>query len=85
MPEKFYEVETYWGWFRLDEGAFQDYLDKKLWITWIPPWELKEPYRAIFISKDGERSMCVELPVDDPIRVERITECVSRILNKDKS
>ena len=25
-----YEVHTYWGWFRLDEGAYQDYLAGKL-------------------------------------------------------
>jgi len=31
-----YEVCTYWGWFRLDEGAYQDYLRGKLWISWVP-------------------------------------------------
>ena len=36
LHEEFYEVHTYWGWFRLDEGAYRDYLDEKLWITWVP-------------------------------------------------
>lgn len=31
-----YEVKTYWGYFRLDEGAYEDYLKGKLWITWVP-------------------------------------------------
>ena len=31
-----YEVCTHWGWFRLDRGAYEDYLAGKLWITWIP-------------------------------------------------
>ena len=35
-PNCKYEVQTYWGWFRLDEGAYQDYLAGKLWITWVP-------------------------------------------------
>ena len=35
-PNCKYEVHTYWGWFRLDEGAYQDYLAGKLWITWVP-------------------------------------------------
>ncbi len=29
-----YEVKTRWGWFRLDEGAYRDYLAGKLWIGW---------------------------------------------------
>ena len=33
---EYYEVKTYWGWFRLDRGAYQDYLAGKLWITWVP-------------------------------------------------
>ena len=35
-PNCKYEVHTYWRWFRLDEGAYQDYLAGKLWITWVP-------------------------------------------------
>ena len=31
-----YEVHTRYGWFSLDEGAYQDYLAGKLWITWPP-------------------------------------------------
>lgn len=34
--EERYEVHTYWGWFRLDRGAYQDYLAGRLWITWVP-------------------------------------------------
>ena len=34
--EETYEVKTHWGWFRLDEGAYRDYLQNKLWITWRP-------------------------------------------------
>lgn len=34
--EESYEVCTHWGWFRLDRGAYEDYLAGKLWITWIP-------------------------------------------------
>ena len=29
-----YEVQTKYGWFSLDEGAYRDYLAGKLWITW---------------------------------------------------
>jgi len=36
IPDCIYEVHTHWGWFRLDEGAYQDYLVGKLWITWVP-------------------------------------------------
>ena len=35
-PNCKYEVQTHWGWFRLDEGAYQDYLAGRLWITWVP-------------------------------------------------
>ena len=35
-PNCIYEVKTYWGYFRLDEGAYEDYLKGKLWITWMP-------------------------------------------------
>ena len=31
-----YIVETHWGVFSLDEGAYKDYLEGKLWITWKP-------------------------------------------------
>lgn len=31
-----YAVKTHWGTFSLDEGAYQDYLAGKLWITWKP-------------------------------------------------
>ena len=31
-----YEVKTKWGWFRLDEGAYKDYLRGRLWINWVP-------------------------------------------------
>ena len=36
LHEEYYEVHTHWGWFRLDEGAYRDYLAGKLWITWVP-------------------------------------------------
>ena len=36
LYENYYEVKTYWGWFQLDEGAYKDYLEGKLWITWVP-------------------------------------------------
>lgn len=36
LHEEFYDVHTHWGWFRLDEGAYRDYLAGKLWITWVP-------------------------------------------------
>ena len=31
-----YKVQTQYGWFSLDEGAYKDYLAGKLWITWPP-------------------------------------------------
>lgn len=34
--DTWHEVKTYWGWFRLDEGAYRDYLDGKLWISANP-------------------------------------------------
>ena len=40
-----YEVHTKYGWFSLDEGAYQDYLAGKLWITW-PPEKDTEPPKA---------------------------------------
>lgn len=36
LREETYEVQTYWGWFRLDRSAYQDYLAGKLWISWVP-------------------------------------------------
>ena len=36
LLDESYEVRTHWGWFRLDRGAYEDYLAGKLWITWIP-------------------------------------------------
>ena len=36
INDEWYEVSTYWGWFRLDRGAYEDYLAGKLWITWVP-------------------------------------------------
>ena len=36
IHEEWFEVHTYWGWFRLDRGAYQDYLAGKLWISWVP-------------------------------------------------
>ena len=52
MSEKYYEVETRWGHFRLDEGAYQDYLNNSLWITWTPPW-VEGPCHKILESEDG--------------------------------
>ena len=34
--DTWYEVCTHWGRFRLDDGAYRDYLEGKLWITWKP-------------------------------------------------
>ena len=45
LREVTYEVHTYWGWFRLDRGAYQDYLAGKLWISWVPAsakWQVAE-------------------------------------------
>lgn len=36
MTEAMYEVTTRWGHFRLDEGAYRDYLQGKLWISAEP-------------------------------------------------
>lgn len=36
IHEEWFEVHSYWGWFRLDLGAYRDYLAGKLWITWVP-------------------------------------------------
>ena len=33
---KKYSVSTQWGSFLLDEGAYRDYLQGKLWISWTP-------------------------------------------------
>lgn len=34
--EEKHQVQTHWGSFLLDEGAYRDYLLGKLWITWVP-------------------------------------------------
>ena len=31
-----YVVTTHWGTFSLDEASYRDYLDGKLWISWVP-------------------------------------------------
>lgn len=36
MSETMYEVSTAWGYFKLDEGAYRDYLQGKLWISAKP-------------------------------------------------
>lgn len=36
IEEQYYEVQTHWGWFRLDSGAYEDYLKGRLWISWVP-------------------------------------------------
>jgi len=36
MAETMYEVSTKWGHFRLDEGAYRDYLQGRLWISSSP-------------------------------------------------
>jgi hypothetical protein len=41
--DEYYEVKTYWGWFRLDRGAYEDYLAGKLWITWVPGKRILQP------------------------------------------
>lgn len=75
MSEKYYEVETRWGHFRLDEGAYQDYLNNSLWITWTPPW-VERPCHVILESEDGKHHMCVTMPVGDAKRVDAILKCV---------
>ena len=34
--DEWYKVSTRWGRFRLDRGAYEDYIAGKLWITWEP-------------------------------------------------
>ena len=46
INEEWYEVHTYWGCFRLDRGAYQDYLAGKLWITWTPGKRPQQPTAA---------------------------------------
>ena len=48
LNENAYEVKTFWGWFRLDEEAYKDYLAGKLWLTWVPGHlrGKEEPVRA---------------------------------------
>ena len=36
LLDESYVVRTHLGCFRLDRGAYEDYLAGKLWITWIP-------------------------------------------------
>ena len=36
-----YIVKTRWGTFSLDEGAYKDYLNGKLWICWDPTKPVK--------------------------------------------
>ena len=52
-----YDVQTRWGWFRLDEGAYRDYLAGRLWICW-------EPGKPQSAPEDG----CGRLPVSDEAR-----------------
>lgn len=41
-----YKVQTRYGWFSLDEGAYQDYLAGKLtWINWPPLRSQTEPVK----------------------------------------
>lgn len=42
-----YVVTTHWGTFSLDEGAYQDYLAGKLWISWVPGTKSKETEHQI--------------------------------------
>ena len=46
-----YEVHTKYGWFSLDEGAYQDYLAGKLWITW-PPEKGEEKPKADHVPQN---------------------------------
>ncbi len=46
-----YEVHTKYGWFSLDEGAYQDYLAGKLWITW-PPEKGEEKPKAEHVPQN---------------------------------
>ena len=53
-----YEVQTKYGWFSLDEGAYQDYLAGKLWITWPPEREIVKPkadYVPSHVSEEAVR------------------------------
>lgn len=42
--QRYYEVQTHWGWFRLDERAYRDYLAGNLWICW-EPGKRRQPQR----------------------------------------
>lgn len=46
-----YEVHTKYGWFSLDEGAYQDYLAGRLWITW-PPEKSEEKPKADHVPQN---------------------------------
>ena len=37
MTEETYEVQTPWGWFRLDRASYRDYMAGKLWISTARP------------------------------------------------
>ena len=53
-----YEVQTKYGWFSLDEGAYQDYLAGKLWITWPPENKQVKPkaeYVPMHVSEEAVR------------------------------
>ena len=51
-----YEVHTKYGWFSLDEGAYQDYLAGKLWITW-PPEKGQEKPKTDHVPKNVSDAM----------------------------
>ena len=42
-----YVVTTHWGTFSLDEGAYQDYLAGKLWISWTPGNSMQSRQTAV--------------------------------------
>lgn len=53
-----YEVQTKYGWFSLDERAYQDYLAGKLWITWPPENKQAKPkaeYVPMHVSEEAVR------------------------------
>ena len=59
-----YVVHTHWGWFRLDAGAYQDYLDGTLWLSWIPgcpdSWRVRSTgaHSPIVISPKAANLRC---------------------------
>lgn len=46
ISKEWHVVHTHWGAFRLDDGAYQDYLAGKLWITWVPGKRAKDNSNA---------------------------------------